>query len=65
MSGLELINIMADADVLTELSVQDGNPQYLLLARRTPYQHLAGQFQLYEKMEELASDEKNQTILTP
>jgi len=65
VSGLELINIMADADVLTDLSVQEGDPQYLLLARKTPYQQLAGQFPLYDKLEELVSDENNHIILTP
>ncbi|MBR1709641.1 MAG: hypothetical protein IJ719_12545 [Clostridia bacterium] len=62
---LELINIMAEADVLTELSVQDGVPQYLLLARRTPYRFLSRMFPLYTQMEELASDENNHVILTP
>ena len=55
---------MADADVLTLLSVQDGAPQYLLLARKSPYARLADQFPLYEKLEELAGDARNQTILT-
>ena len=60
---LELINIMAEADVVTALSVQDGAPQYLLLARKTPYLSLSGQFPLYTQMEELAEDENNCVIL--
>ena len=51
--------------MLTALSVQDGLPQYLLLARKTPYQVLSGLFPLYAQMEELASDENNCVILTP
>ena len=33
---LELMNLMASADVLTALSVQNGDPQYLLPARKAP-----------------------------
>jgi len=36
----------------TKLSVQDGKPQYLMLPRKAPYQHLVGQFPLYAKMED-------------
>ena len=63
--SLELINIMAEAEVLTALSVKDGNPQYLLLPRRSPYQFLTGQFQIYSRMEEMACNENNHVILTP
>ena len=59
------MNIMSEADVLTALSVQDGLPQYLLLARKTPYRLLSEQFPLYTQLEELASDENNCVILTP
>jgi hypothetical protein len=45
--------------------VQEGIPQYLMLARKTPYQNLKEQFQMYTKLEELAGDEKNHIILTP
>ena len=62
---LELMNVMAEADVLTALSVQEEAPQYLMLARKSPYQDLAGRFPLYAQMEELAGDEKNHVILTP
>ena len=47
---LELMNVMAEAEVLTALSVQEGDPQYLMLARKTPYADLAGQFPLYGQM---------------
>ena len=40
---IELMNVIAGADLLTELSVQDGSPQYLMLARQSPYEVLAGQ----------------------
>ncbi len=56
---------MAEADVLTALSVLDGQPQYLLLARQSPFRFLAGQYPLYTRLEELAGDEKNHVILTP
>ena len=62
---LELMNIMADADVLTALSVQNGAPQYLLLARRTPYQVLSGDYPLYTQLQELAGAGDNHVILTP
>ena len=62
---LELMNVIAEADVLTALSVQEEVPQYLMLARKTPYQNLAGRFPLYAQMEELAGNEKNHVILTP
>ena len=62
---LELMNVMAEADVLTALSVLDGQPQYLLLARQSPFRPLAGQYPLYARLEELAGNEKNHVILTP
>ena len=62
---LELMNVISEETVLTKLSVQEGIPQYLMLARKTPYQNLKEQFQMYTKLEELAGDEKNHIILTP
>ena len=62
---LELLNVMAEAEVLTELSGQGGAPQYLMLARRTPYQDLAGRFPKYAQLKELADNEENHIILTP
>lgn len=62
---LELMNVMAEADVLTSLSVRNGQPQYLLLARKSPYAVLAERFPLYGRLKELACDEKNNVILTP
>lgn len=56
---------MTDEEVLTELSVKDGAPQYLLLARRSPYQILKKEYPLYEQLENLAANEKNNVILTP
>ncbi len=60
---LELMNVMAEAGVLTALSVREGAPQYLLLARKSPYRSLAGQFPVYARLEELAGDENNRVIL--
>lgn len=62
---LELMNIMAGADMLTALSVQDGAPQYLLLARRSPYPYLSEAFPIYAQLESLAGAENNHVILTP
>lgn len=62
---LELINVMAGADVLTALSVQDGKPQYLMLARKNLYKPLAEQFAMYSEHEKLAGNEENNVILTP
>ena len=62
---LELMNIMAEADVLTALSVQDGAPQYLLLARESPYPRVSEAFPIYAELELLAGDENNHVILTP
>ena len=62
---LELMNIIADADVLTELSVQNGKPQYLLIARKSPYMVLADRFPLYSRLDDLASNENNNVITGP
>ena len=61
---LELMNVMAEADVMTALSVQDGEPQYLMLPRNSPYKTLIEQFTLYSELEKLANNEKNHVILT-
>ena len=61
---LELMNVMAEADVMTALSVQDGEPQYLMLPRKSPYKTLIEQFTLYSELEKLANNEKNHVILT-
>ena len=45
--------------------MQDGKPQYLMLARKSPYKHLAEQFAMYSELEKLANNEKNHVILTP
>ncbi len=59
------MNVMAGADILTDLSVQDGKPQYLMLARKSIYKPLAEQFAMYSELEKLANNEKNHVILTP
>ncbi len=60
---LELMNVMAEANVLTALSVREGRPQYLLLARRSPYRYLADLFPIYAQLEKLAGDENNRVML--
>ena len=62
---LELMNVCAEADLLTALSVQDGKAQYLLLDRKSPYQALVDSFPMYSQLGELASNENNHVILTP
>ena len=42
----------------------DGNPQYLMLARKSPYQLLSDKFPIYKQMECLAANEMNHVILT-
>ena len=61
----ELVNVIAEADVLSALSVQNGAAQYLLLARKTPYQTLRERFPLYAELEKLASNDYNHVILGP
>ena len=60
---IELMNVIADSDVLSSISVQNGSPQYLLLARNTPYETLIKSFPLYEQLEKLVLNEKNKVIL--
>ncbi len=62
---LELMNLMADADVLTVLSVRNGDPQYFLLTRKSPYRVLSAAFQRYAQLEELAGFENSHVILMP
>ncbi|MBQ3968775.1 MAG: hypothetical protein II688_08815, partial [Lachnospiraceae bacterium] len=62
---IELMNVIADSDVLSSISVQNGSPQYLLLARKTPYETLIKSFPLYEQLEKLVLNEKNKVILGP
>ena len=62
---VELMNVIAEADVLTAFSVQNGAAQYLLLARKTPCQALREQFPLYAELEKLASNNQNHEILGP
>ena len=62
---VELINVIAEADVLSALSVQNGAAQYLLLARKAPYQTLRERFPLYMELEKLASNDHNHVILGP
>ena len=56
---------MADADVLTALSVRNGDPQYLLLTRKSPYRVLSAAFPRYAQLEELAGFENSHVILMP
>lgn len=60
---IELMNVMAEADILTDFSVGNGDPQYLLLARRSPYGPLSAQFPLYAQLEKIVFNEDNRVIL--
>ena len=62
---MDRLEMIADARVLTALSVNNGVPQYLLLPRKSPYESLRERFPMYAQIEKLASDENNQTILGP
>ena len=62
---VELINVLAEADILSSVSVQNGAAQYLLLARKAPYETLREEFPLYAKLEKLASHNGNHVILAP
>ena len=62
---VELMNVIAEADALTALSVHGEEPQYLLVARKSPYSVLAERYPLYAQLEVLASDENNTVILGP
>ena len=62
---IKLMNVIAEADVLSSLSVQNGVPQYLLLARKSPYEMLGESFPIYRQLEKLAFNENNQVILGP
>ncbi len=59
------MNVIAEADVLSSLSVQNGLPQYLLLSRKSLYEPLAERFPIYAQLEKLASNENNNVILVP
>ena len=62
---VELMNVIAEADVLSSLSVQNEAPPYLMLARKAPYKTLAERFPLYADLEGLASNDNNHVILGP
>ena len=59
---LELINVMAEAGILADLSAHGGRPQYLLLPRRSPYAALAERFPLYARLEEIAANGDSRVI---
>lgn len=63
--SIELMNVITESDVLSSLSVENGVPQYLLLARKSSYEPLVKRFPIYEQLEKIASDENNRTILGP
>lgn len=62
---LKLMNIMAESEILTSLSIKNNLPQCLLLARKSPYEALRTKFPIYEELEKLACNERNHVILTP
>ncbi len=50
---MDLVNLMADPSVLERLTVKDGEPQYLLPARRTSYDTIKEKYPLYGKLQEM------------
>ncbi len=57
------MNVMAEADILSEVSVKEGAPQYLLLARASSYDALVEKYPLYSQLEKKSANEKNCAIL--
>ncbi len=51
--------------VVAQRGGENGAAQYLLLARKTPYQTLREGFPLYAELEKLASNDHNHMILVP
>lgn len=62
---LELMNVIAEAEILHALCIQNETPQYLMTARRSVYEDLARNDKLYGKLKELAEDERNHIIVNP
>ena len=62
---IELMNVMSEADILSSLTVQNEDPQYLLVARKSAYASLAERFPIYAQLKKLASNENNKVILGP
>lgn len=61
--ALELMNVMADSAILSALSLQEGKPQYLLIARKSLYADLIEEYPIYSRLEELAADQNNHVIV--
>lgn len=57
------MNVMADSAILSALSLQEGKPQYLLIARKSLYADLIEEYPIYSRLEELAADQNNHVIV--
>lgn len=52
--ALELLNMITNKDTLVRVSINDGNPRYLLLARYSAYDTLASDYPIYKEMKKVA-----------
>ncbi len=56
---LELMNVMASEELLTELALGNGTPQYLLPTRDAVYENVEDTYPMYERLYELVTDPNN------
>ena len=53
--ALELLNMITSSDTLVRVSMNNGDPRYLLLARRSAYDTLAPDYPIYKEMKKVAT----------
>ena len=53
--ALELLNMITSSDTLVRVSMNKGDPRYLLLARRSVYDTLASDYPIYKEMKNVAT----------
>lgn len=52
--ALDLLNMITNKDTLVRVSMNDGNPRYLLLARHSAYDTLTSDYPIYKEMKKVA-----------
>ena len=52
--ALDLLNMITNKDTLVRVSMNEGNPTYLLLARHSAYDTLASDYPIYKEMKKVA-----------
>lgn len=52
--ALDLLNMITNKDTLVRVSMNEGNPRYLLLARYSAYDTLASDYPIYKEMKKVA-----------